>query len=233
MAESVWNDKAEQFMSIRHLSQERALHPVLSELIEACPGRRLLDFGCGDGRVLERLSARWVIDAYDPSSQMRVLAQHRIGNRLHSLASDLAEIEGSYDVIVLGMVILCIPERDEIMNVLRDCTLRMRDSTRLFVTTTHPCFRNSRFSNLATSFGGEQPFNYLADGTPFRVTLRDPGTPGIVFTDYHWTLGFTTSALRSQGLAITSLIEVPDDPESLDRNPSAPLFLILECRRHL
>ncbi len=173
-AESIWEVGAGRFVAIRHLSQERALHPVLSGLIEACPGNRLLDYGCGDGRILERLSARWVIDAYDPSSQMRQIAQNRVGGRLRRLASTSSEIEGPYDVVLLGMVLLCIAERHEVLNVLGDCASRMNHETRLFVTTTHPCFRNWHFSNFATSLGGEQPFDYLADGMPFAVTLQDP-----------------------------------------------------------
>ncbi|MBA3972624.1 MAG: hypothetical protein C0504_00235 [Candidatus Solibacter sp.] len=228
---SVWEEEAERFVAILHLSQERALHPELSRLIEDCPGEQLLDYGCGDGRILETLSSRWVIDAYDPSSLMRNIAQRRVGSRVRRLASNPAEVDGPYDVVLLGMVILCIPERDDVLRVLRDCALRMKASSRLFVTTTHPCFRPSHFSNFKTSFGGAQPFQYLADGAPFEVTLRDSGTTGIVFTDYHWSLGFTVSALRSQGLAVSSLIEVPDDPESPDRNDLVPPFLILECNK--
>src|SRR4051794_20681439 len=119
--ESFWNDGADRFMGIQHLSQERSLHPVLSKLIESCPGEKLLDYGCGDGRILKRLSERWTIDAYDPSSQMRAIARHKVGSRLRRLAADLKEVGGAYDVILLGMVILCIPEESEVIRVLGEC----------------------------------------------------------------------------------------------------------------
>lgn len=218
-------------MSVRHFSQERALHPVLLRLVEACEGNQLLDYGCGDGRILERLDSRWVIDAYDPSSQMRDLAKRRIGNRLRRLSSSPDELAEHYDVLILGMVILTIPDEHEVARVLEDCARRMDTSSRLFLSTTHPCFRNQAFSNFSTSFKGQQPFRYKEDGAAFEVTLQDRDADSVVFTDYHWSLEFTVRALGQQGLAIDSLLEVPDDPDSPHRNSLVPPFLILNCRR--
>lgn len=230
-AEPIWQEGAKRFMSLEHLSQARALHPEVLKLVEQGLGAELLDYGCGDGRILKSLSDRWTIDAYDPSAQMRELAQASLGDRLRRMTSTPEDLADVYDVILLGMIILCIPDREGLMRVLRDCAMRMHEASRLLVTTTHPCFRTWAFSNFSTSFCAEQPFSYLQEGTPFKVTLRDPGTSGVVFTDYHWPLGFTVNALREQGLSVVSLIEVPDDPDSPDRNPLVPPFLILECRR--
>lgn len=230
--DSVWQNGAEQFMSVRHLSQERSLHPSVLRLVESHSGDQLLDYGCGDGRILERLSSRWIVDAYDPSAQMREIAKRRVGRRLRRLCSSLDELDEFYDVIILGMVILTIPDADEIARVLRDCALRMDESSRLVVTTTHPCFRDRNFSNFSTSFVEQKPFRYQEEGAAFEVTLQDRGqVPGIVFTDFHWTLGFTVEALRKQGLVIEALLEVPDDPESPHRNSLVPPFLVLDCRR--
>lgn len=228
-----WNAEPKKFMAVEHLSQERALHPELLKLIEGCPGDRLLDYGCGDGRILARLSDRWHVDAYDPSDEMRALARQRVGSRLSRLVGDVSEITGTYDVVLLGMVILVLPTPEAVRTVLRDCVERMDAGSRLFITTTHPCFRTFDFSNVSTSFGRGQPFDYLCDGTPFEVTLRDPGTDPVVFTDYHWSLSFTVNMLNSEHLSVATMVEVPDDPESSNRNPFVPPYLILECRRSL
>lgn len=228
---AIWRDGASEFMAVRHLSQERALHPAVLALIESSAGERLLDYGCGDGRILERLPQRWAIDAYDPSPQMREIAARRVGHRLDRLFSTPGEIAGVYDVVLLGMVILCIPEEAEFRRVFRECAGVMHDRSRLLITTTHPCFRNARFSNFHTSFGGRQPFAYMEEGQPFDVTLQDPGSEGITFTDFHWSLNFTVDALRQEGLKVNSLIEVPDDPASPHRNHLVPPYLIFDCVR--
>jgi SAM-dependent methyltransferase len=202
-------------------------------LVEQGTGGRLLDFGCGDGRFLEKLATHWHIDAYDPSEMMRTIARRRVGSRLERLVATTAELKGPYDVILLGMVILVLPTPQEVYETLHQCARRMHQTSRLIITTTHPCFRTFNFSNFSTSFGRIQPFKYLGDGTPFEVTLRDPGTRGITFTDYHWSLSFTFGALRAAGLVVTSIIEVPDDEESPESNPSVPPFLIFECRRSM
>lgn len=227
----VWQNRADQFMSVRHLSQERSLHPEVLRLVESHPGDQLLDYGCGDGRILERLSSRWIVDAYDPSAQMRQIAKRRVGSRLRRLCSKPDALAERYHVIILGMVILTIPDEGEIARVLRNCAQRMDESSRLVVTTTHPCFRDRSFSNLSTSFVEQKPFRYQEEGAAFKVTLQDRGDDGIVFTDYHWSLEFTVGALRKQGLIIESLLEVPDDPASPHRNSLVPLFLVLNCRR--
>lgn len=231
--ESIWKTKTDLFTALEHLSQKRALHPALLDLIEGVKGNRMLDYGCGDGRILENVSTRWEIEAYDPSEQMRQLALRRVGHRLHQMADSPSELEGPYDVILLGMVILVLSRAEEIRRVFRECALRMGNASRLFVTTTHPCFRNVAFSNFTTSFGDTQVFDYMQDGTPFQVRLRDPGTDGIIFTDYHWSLAFTLNALHAEGLSVVSMVEVPDDPDSSNRNTLVPPFLIMVCRRFL
>ena len=230
----VWHDGAEDFMALDHLSQDRALHPALVELIEAQPGLNLLDYGCGDGRVLTRLSSRWIIDAYDPSEPMRRLAMARVGSRIRSMLPNTESLEGVYDVIILGMVIMCIPEAAEVRRVLADCARLLAPGGQLFVTTTHPCFRNHHFSNFHTSFTGDlpvQPFLYRKDGLPFEVAIHDPDGRAIVFTDYHWSLEFTFEALRGAGLGVSRFREVSDDPSSPSRNNLVPPYLILQCER--
>lgn len=228
---SIWNEGAERFMSFEHLSQKLALHPTLVNLIDCAPGNRLLDYGCGDGRILTLLSARWAVDAYDPSTEMRTLAQQRVGFRLRRIAATPAELDGEYDAIIMGMVLPVLKSEDEIKLALTDCVQRMHKDARLFISTTHPCFRTYEFSNCTTSFGRTQPFTYMQDGVAFEVNLKDPGTSGIVFTDYHWSLGFTVNALAAAGLTIVTMLEVPDEPFSDMRNSLVPMYLILECRR--
>ena len=227
----IWREGAGTFMALEHLSQDRALHPALLRLIHGHPGTELLDYGCGDGRIIPRLDARWNVDAYDPSEPMRALARARVGSRIRTLSSTTEGLKGPYDSIILGMVIMCIPERSEVRRVLADCARLLAPEGQVFITTTHPCFRNQTFSNFRTSFTGHQPFHYGEDGTPFQVTIWDPDGKEVSFTDYHWSLDFTLAAVNDAGMSVTLFHEVYDDPSSADRNSLVPPYLILRCGR--
>ena len=218
-------------MSIRHISQENVLHPFVVGLLETVPGRRLLDYGCGDGRILGMLNEDWCVDAYDPSASMRALAQARVGRRIHNLLSESSSIIGPYDVVLFGMVLLCIPTKEEVHEALSDCAGALREGGRLILTTSHPCFRNQTFSNFSTEFSGDLDFEYVRDGLPFEVTIRDPDGSSISFVDYHWTLEFTFASLKEAGFEVTGLSELGDDSSCDGYNPRAPAFLVLDCVR--
>lgn len=229
--ETVWQARAQEFMAVRHLSQENVLHPFVVNLLQSLKGRRLLDYGCGDGRILHSLNSDWWIDAFEPSAAMRALAQQRVGGKVHNLFADASDVVGPYDVVLLGMVLLCIPTEDEVRATLQHCARTMAPGSHLIITTSHPCFRNQAFSNFRTEFSDGEIFDYKNDGRPFRITISDPDGTAVSFTDYHWSLDFTFRVLNSAGFYVEKLCEVGDDPSADGHNSLVPAFLVLDCVR--
>lgn len=234
IVDNVWTAGASSFMSVEHTSQKHVLHPTLASLIDSSGGGRLLDYGCGDGRLLSLLQRQWEIDVYDTSPAMLTIVQERVGTRITRVLDSAGAIPtSSYDVVVLSMVLVTIATEGEFRSVLSDCRRALAPNGRLFVAVTHPCFREYRFSNVTTSFGGEQVFRYLEEGTPFTVNIEDEQPPSVSFVDFHWPLAFTLNAIVESGLSLIHVIETPDDKGHPRCNDLVSPFLILTCERHV
>jgi len=228
---SPWSNKEDSraFFNNKHPSQENSLHPKVIRHIEQLDGSLLLDFGCGDGRILHRVPENWVIEAYDPNKEILKICRSSLGDRVANFFSKVEDISKKYDVILLGMVLLCLEDEQQVLDVFRHCHRLLNPGGSLLITTTHPCFRFDHFSNVKFKMFNVDKFNYLRNGEKFDVTISDLEENDVTFTDYHWTLDFTSRALFETGLLISRLIEIADDPNSGTRNQNYPPYLLIEC----
>jgi SAM-dependent methyltransferase len=232
VVERIWTAGAAQFMAVRHTSQEMVLHPAVADIVNAIAGSELLDFGAGDGRIMALFDERFRIDAYDNSEQMRNLLRALRQARLRAVFDEASDIQPSrYDVVLLSMVLICIASDAEVLEVLTRCFEALRQGGTLVIAVTHPCFRREVFSNFRTAYTDGTPFRYLEDGAPFTVTLEDTGAPSVTFTDYHWSIQHTLTAVARAGLTLTGLFETGDDETHPRYNATASPFLILTCSR--
>jgi len=86
------------------------------------PGAKALDFGCGDGKFLDRLQA-WGWDTFgiEPSTQLAFLRHHRL---------EVPPQDGSCDLVILHHVLEHMPEP---LAVLRALAGALREGGALFV----------------------------------------------------------------------------------------------------
>jgi SAM-dependent methyltransferase len=231
-SENTWIQRAAAYTEVQHTSLRRVLHPKLAEIVNRTSATRVLDYGCGDGRLLHLLNEDLEIDVYDQSPVMLELARHRAGARIARVFRTTSEIpQASYDAVVLSMVLVCIADEVEIDQVLSRCRQALRPGGVLIIGVTHPCFRTEPFSDFRASYAEGDPFWYLSDGTPFTVTIDD-GTEFITFVDYHWSFSHLANSIVRNGLRLTQVIETPDDAQHPNCNPLVPPFLILTGTRH-
>lgn len=228
ISKNIWSEDALSFMKVVHHSQKNVLHPSIAELINLQNPERMLDFGCGDGRLLKMLNKGPLIDLYDKNPEMTEMALANTGEIINHAYYNIKEIpDDYYDAVVLSMVLVCIDNKPEYAEVLNKISQAKKNKGLLYIAVTHPCFRDRYFSNFNTSFGRTQEYNYLKEGTPFNVHIEDPEPPDVSFTDYHWTLSFTINNIIKEGMNIKRIIELPDDYKHDKPNKNFSTFMLI------
>lgn len=230
-----WEETPDRFAQLQLESRIVVLHPFLRAAIAESGARRLLDYGCGDGALIAKpIAGVESIALFDTSQKMREIARCSFQERADvTVYDDPAQLpHAAFDAVVLSLVLMTLRTRDEQLQVLSQLVQAKSPGSLVLIAVTHPCFRQHPFSTFAAEFAEGTPFPYLADGTPFQVTLDD-GTagPAVRFTDYHWTLATTFNLLTESGLSVTNLTELEDcssDPRRA--NPLFPPYLVLQCR---
>ena len=227
----IWSANSSKFMDVAHTSQKKILHPTLAKLINEQQPSNLLDYGCGDTRILSLIDKKIAVDVHDINIEMLELAKLKNGKRINNYYQSKELIPtGHYDVVLMSMVLVCIKSEEEYLKVLQNIQTSKKETGRALIAVTHPCFRDRWFSNFHTSYSESYPFKYLKEGEPFDVFIEDETPPSVAFTDYHWTFSFTLNAIIRAGMIIERVIETPDDESSSNYNDAFSTFLVVVAK---
>lgn len=234
MTDNIWLEHPEDFLSVEHTTLETIVHPEIIKLIRKNKIKRLLDYGCGDGRLVEKVKGITEISIYDKSKKMLDFAKKRIDARIHKMYSDNKKLPTKYfDCVLLSMILVCIDNQKEFLQTLRNIHKPLRPGGTAIIVVTHPCFRQYPFSDYNTSYCHNKKFVYFKEGEPFDVTIADKNTKkNVTFQDYHWTLSYTVNKLMETGFTIKQLIETNDDITSKKFNSLYSPFLILIAQKN-
>jgi len=225
--ENIWKNAPDDFMQIEHTSQKNVLHPIISKIINDLAPKKLLDYGSGDGRIIQYLDNKIDVDLFDINDKMLKLAEYLLKDRVNYYNNIKNIWNKKYDLVLLGMVIICLKNEEEINVVLRNIKHLKTEDGYLIISVPHPCFRDKHFSNFKTSFCDLRPFKYLNDATPFDVTIVDSKEKFVSFVDYHWSLSTTINLLIENGFKIKKIIETKDDVSHPNFNPLFSPYLII------
>lgn len=230
-----WSREASTYSALSNESHVQYLHPLLRRLMTELGSSRVLDFGSGDGRLLDSdevsYKEAWL---YDPSSSALRLAKKRFAGRSDiSFCASVNRLQSSFfDTVVCCLVLMTISSTDELklaVSAMRDC---IADSGNCLVAITHPCFRQYAFSTFFTSYTMAEPFKYLEEGSSFTVFLRDPKKgESLSLVDYHWSLSYVLNLFSENLFVLERMIEVAD--HSLDNsshNHLYPSYMVLKYR---
>lgn len=236
-----WNtETAQQYGELG----EQSHIPILAEAIrEAVDLRdqRVLDFGCGDGRLLMRLVEQQPprqVRAIDVSGDLLSIARQEAAKlpgdgagRVTFKRGDetLLPTDQKFDIALCSLTLMMIGDRDRLHHACRGLMRSLAPGGTLVLTLTHPCFRRAEHA----AFHNDLPddFRYWQSGRPYDVVL-DPQEKQVEATlsDYHWTLTDYAAALADAGGAITALRELPGQYDTHGKPVGQPAYVLMRVQ---
>ncbi len=217
-----------------HDSYWRFHRDAFLPLIPAAP-RRLLDLGCGEGRLTRDLRAVGHhvvgIDA-SPTMVRAARAADPAGTYLVANAGHLPFPDAEFDDVIAFM---SFHDMDDLSAAVAEATRVIAPRGHLCVAVVHPI-------NSAGSFESEEPDacftiegSYM-DTWDYTETVQRDGL-GMTFYSMHRSIGTYFELLRVNGLVVDRLYEVGEDQASAAAAPRrlrwtrVPLFLDLRAHR--
>ena len=222
------------YIDIECESRSHALHPFILDQIRKRDPMRVLDYGCGDGRLFHNLSNySYELYLYDPSVSMIDRAKANLaskGELVHFITDPDDIPKASFDCIIFCLVLMEIPlirQIEEIITLFKEVSTA---NASCYVAVTHPCFRSHPFSTFRTDYCNDAPFDYFDDGHQFQVWIEDDGGHSSAkVVDYHWSLSTILNLFLGAGFALRSLTEIPDQRSSkLMHSSNYPPYLVLD-----
>lgn len=172
--------------------------------------KQVLDYGCGPGKVAERvvrLHGTRVV-AVDSSAAMLSIAQRE---RAHSLI-DYRKVEGeqlpflgrgSVDAAMSCYVFINIASLDQIRSITAEVHRVLRPGGRYALLDTNPDTTGVQFS----TFRSGDPGRSYAAGERRRVLLSQPDGDPLELVDYHWPKAIYHEVLTAAGFRRISMHE--------------------------
>jgi SAM-dependent methyltransferase len=238
----IWDrDTVSRYLALGDESRITVLHPHIVNTIGNANGLRVLDFGSGEARLAVDVARRGaahvlavdanpaMIDAaMETVSHLPEPARARIDLRVADEAS--LELTESYDVIICSLVLMMISSYARMSEIVVRLAKALEPSGRLIVAVTHPCFRSA----VHSTFRNELPvdFEYWRSGTPYSVHMGESESdPGVVVTDFHWTLEDYCGAIEDAGLRLNGANELGTMPAPEGGFRDDPAYLVLDSIR--
>lgn len=221
-----WLLKAKEYCDIGWNTNIIGTHPELFKVYKKySQGSNILDYGCGDGSLIEQFTGKEKFSFFDVSKSMLDIAENK-----YSKTKDIKIIrnkddieENNYDAIFLSMVLICIDSKDEIRAIIKKMQKAKKKDGYLFIANGHPCFRNYTFSDYFTDFVTGNKLNYFEEGQAHKVTIR---STGVSFTDHNWSISFIVNEFVKHGFKLQEIVEYSDNNINNFYNPTVPPSII-------
>jgi SAM-dependent methyltransferase len=197
---------------------EQAHVPVLAEALASLidrPGQRMLDFGCGGGRLslaLARRCGAGQVLGLDVSAELIGAARQLAGTDEHVRFEVGDErrlpVKPPADTVVCSLMLMMCRDRPQLHAVVRGLAGSLDADGRLLIALTHPCFRRADFGEFRNELPAD--FDYWDSGRAYDVVLDpDEAEASATISDTHWTLSDYLNALAEADLAVDRSRELP------------------------
>lgn len=234
-----WNDIGLAYWSKRSERQrwvhEYILYPEYSRIINEIGGTVILDYGCGDGSLINYLlnvCKHRTFYAYDESREMRNIAK----KMLHKEIALEHLSENAYDIICLNMVIQDVEDPTELLIKLESFLV---PKGIMLISMPHPVFSLIESRHLTTKreiisnrAGRENIYRYLDEDSE-RVYWTNTNWTNL----YNRTISTYSTAIREAGYFILDITEpLPNECSSNNKdlyllNSELPSYLFWVIQR--
>ena len=237
-----WNhDTARAYGELGRQHHVAILESVVPGLLGSLDKRRVLDFGCGPGRLAVALAEAGAAEvvAVDESSEMVAEARTTIDRERGDIRrrisvrrgdeTDLGAL-GGFDAALSSLALMMCDTRERLETVSRALVGALEPGGRLVVVVTHPCFRRRDYGTFHYVLPDD--YDYWRSGVPYEVRLTpQSGQQAATITDHHWTLEDYCNALTSAGGALTRLLELPASRRDDGTPDGPPAYLAARLKR--
>jgi len=222
-----WNDKDVEQYSQYDDSELDIIHPELFRMLGDVYQKKVVDYGCGEGKFLEELISRKVkVYGYDISSVMISCAKERIADKgvLEVIESGKIPLpDNSINAVVSNLVLMMCPDYGMLEQIYKEASRVLVNNGSWIFCITHPAFIDREFTLFRSVFNKE--FNYSEIGQPYQFVLRKKDGNEITkesFVDYHYPLATYINLLPEMGFKLEDFNEL-----TVKDNP-LPLYVIIK-----
>lgn len=214
--------------------------PVLRDAIAdlvALRGRRVLDFGCGEGRLTLALADRGAPAAIEGIDRSGTLIERARSLRAHDAAvtfrrgdeTDLPLGE-PVDVAVCSLMLMMCRTRPQLGVTVGGLIGSVVAAGQVVVAITHPCFRRADHGEFRNAL--PERFDYWQAGRTYDVQLTPEDSDAVAAVpDTHWTLSDYLNAIADSGGVVERALELPLTRDDAGRPVGPPAYLVLRCAR--
>ncbi len=201
-------------------STVRKLEKLLLRLTLDARPRRVLDFGCGKGRLAMRIAAEGIeVVGFDPDTSLSPAWETSTSARLTSRLDGIAD-RGTYDVVICSRVVCAIDSDEEYRSVLAGLRSAVAAGGQVLLALCDPFFTG----------GGPTPLQdriVPADFDPSRVTVwkKRIRSSGRIRLDVHRPMERLMRDLLAAGLGIVEEHEI--ETVDLERFEPSSEFRVL------
>lgn len=218
----------------RHI---KTFMPTLRQAFGPLHDQKILDIGCGDGRItaeLARAGASVVgIDRSTKWIQECRKKYKRPTLRFQTLnAVDVAQLlPESYDGVLMNMVFINIDTIQEISKVIRGIGRVLKPGGVFIFSDLHPALiMQPHLPDRRFTFASG--FSYYKDGGQFTAHVRIDAQTEISFTNRHWTPALYSKLLSQHGFSISRIFELQRDQQlPYAKQYKVPEFIVFSCRK--
>jgi len=224
---SEWCNDSSLYFQKKDASRVFTLHKKIVEDISISNAMEILDYGSGDGKILESFPSinRYKFTLHDPDeSAMNEAIKKFNGYENVRFEADSNNLPSNfYDAVIFCNVIMCVKSTDNLQETIQTIKRIKRKTGAVYAGLTHPCFLDKQFATYSNDFSlGEKSFDYFDNGAIYHVYMQEQDNT-IVIKDFFWNLSLIINLFLMSGFNLLSIKELRD----VEKNNFSP-FMILK-----